>query len=227
MVAIVEKAKNAGISLYPREIEAIAARSKIRDGGSPTRYFRRLWEADEKGQPVPTSYDPDILRKMAETYAGFLAPQLGAQLAERGADQPRLLHDLLIQLSDYFAAGGQIADLMIGSRAQFAAATYPERQQPAPPLTKAQVKQRQRAQAATAPADPSANEDPATVSRAARPLARYPENHDSEANLAAAEEAGISLAERALRAAERRAAPTPPEAKPVEGAKAGKGPAPA
>lgn len=107
MVAIVEKAKNAGISLYPGEIQRLKARSRIRDGGSPTRYVRRLMEADEQGKVAPTAYDEAILEKLAVTYFGYHAPKFTCQLRALRADQPELLHRLLQQLSETMACGAE------------------------------------------------------------------------------------------------------------------------
>lgn len=113
MVALVEKAKNAGISLYPGEIERLKTRASIRDGGSPTRYFRRLFEADEKGEPIASNYEQDIIAKLATIYAGYFAPQMSASLAERKIDQPRLLHKLLQELQESFACGASTPEEIV------------------------------------------------------------------------------------------------------------------
>lgn len=116
MVALVEKAKNAGISLYPGEIERLRSRAKLRDGGSPTRYFRRLFEADEKGEPISASYDPDILSKLARIYAGYFAPKLARALGQFEVDQPSLLHKLLSELQECFACAAQPHELVVVPR---------------------------------------------------------------------------------------------------------------
>lgn len=110
MVALMQKAKNAGISLYPEEIDELRELASLRDGGSPSRYVRRHLKADLNHDPVPTSYDPDILAKMATTYAGYLAPKLAAALAEE--DQPKVLHQLLTQVQECYACGATSADVV-------------------------------------------------------------------------------------------------------------------
>ena len=103
--AAMEKAKNAGISLYPSELETLRNQAKIRDGGSPTRYVRRLMEADAAGIMTPTAYDDQILDKLAVTYFGYHAPQFAEQLDRTQADQQATLHALLSGLSEAIACG--------------------------------------------------------------------------------------------------------------------------
>jgi hypothetical protein len=103
-----EKAKNAGISLYPSEVETLRDQAKIRDGGSPTRYVRRLMEADAAGIMTPTAYDDQILDKLAVTYFGYHAPQFAEQLDRTQADQPATLHALLSGLSEAIACGATV-----------------------------------------------------------------------------------------------------------------------
>lgn len=119
-----EKAKNAGISLYPEEIKTLRDRSKLKDHGSPTRYFRRLFEADIANQPVPTAYDDRILEKLATTYAGYFAPRLQHSLASAQADQPKLVHDLLEALAEHLARGCDPRDIVICPRAEWKPEPY-------------------------------------------------------------------------------------------------------
>lgn len=122
-----------GISLPPSLREGAMARAKDVAGGKFARYVQHLIRADIANEPAPTSFDPEILVKLAQSYAGFLAPTFKKQLVERAADQPRLLHDLLLQISDYFAAGGSIEDIQIGRRQHYAPPAHPA--QPSAPST--------------------------------------------------------------------------------------------
>lgn len=107
-----EKAQNAGVSLFPSEIARFKVQAGPRDGGSLTKYFRRL--AQEDGAHTTQAADGSrILDTLAQQFAGYLAPTLGKQLCERGTDQARLLHEILLQLTDYFARGGQAENLAL------------------------------------------------------------------------------------------------------------------
>lgn len=153
MVAIVEKAKNAGISLYPGEIDALKRRAKLRDGGSPTRYFRRLFEADMEGEPAPTAYDPEILTKLATTYAGYLAPRLDHALKGTEADQPETLHRILVALGEHLARGCDPADLVIVPRSEWT---------PAPPVALMAAEDPAEYKTKGHPKSPAAKTPPAT-----------------------------------------------------------------
>ena len=108
-----EKAKNVGISLYPSEIEEVKRLSLLRDAGSPTRYFRRLFDADKRHTPVPTGFDDRIFEKLAGTYAGYLAPRLTHALQQVNADQPKILHDLLVQFAEALANGASPSEITV------------------------------------------------------------------------------------------------------------------
>jgi hypothetical protein len=116
MVALVEKAKNAGISLYPGEIDRLKQRSAIRDGGSPTRYFRRLFEAESKGEPISAGYEPDVIAKLATIYTGYFAPKLAKVLAAHHVDQPKLLHKMLSEMQEALACGAKEEDIVVVPR---------------------------------------------------------------------------------------------------------------
>lgn len=120
----IEKAQNAGVSLFPSEIVRFKLQASARDGGSLTKYFRRLAQEDGAAK-TQASDGARILDSLAVQFAGYLAPTLAKQLAERAADQSRLLHAILLQLSDYFARGGRVQDLALVDRAHASFAPLP------------------------------------------------------------------------------------------------------
>lgn len=105
MVAFMEKAAASGISMLPSLRRDAKKRARASGDESLSRYVQRLIKSDLESEPAPTSYDDRILEKLAKIYAGYFAPTLTMQLTREAASQPRLLHDLLFELSDYFARG--------------------------------------------------------------------------------------------------------------------------
>jgi hypothetical protein len=94
---------------------AILARARVTSDGNVSAHLRQLATADlEAEDKKPTAFEWDVIAKLAKLYGGYFAPTLAKQL--EGANQPKLLHNVLAQLSDYFARGGRVEDLAIVER---------------------------------------------------------------------------------------------------------------
>jgi uncharacterized membrane-anchored protein YhcB (DUF1043 family) len=117
-----EKSVKTGLSLKPALRQRAITRSNEDHRGNFSAYVSGLIEADLDGAASPSTWDGQIIGTLAGIYAGYLAPTLRRQLraelqshrARTGAeiDEPQILHRLLQQLTEHFARGGNIAEIM-------------------------------------------------------------------------------------------------------------------
>lgn len=107
-----EKARNAGISLYPSEIEKLRSLAGINDAGNVAQFIRRIL-ADDLTAPS-AEVAPDIISRLAEHYTPTEARRLPAAL--KTTDQPALLSRLLREIVECVADGVELADLHVAAR---------------------------------------------------------------------------------------------------------------
>ena len=111
------KAEKTGLSLPTDLREDAQERANLSHRGNFSAYVQDPIRSDLANTPLNSAVDSNVLTELARIYAGYLAPGLGSQLAERKSNQPGLLHRLLNLLSEHFARGGSDTDLVIiGSR---------------------------------------------------------------------------------------------------------------
>jgi hypothetical protein len=103
MVALMktEKARNAGISLYPSEIAKLRSLAGEQDNGNVAQFIRRIL-ADDLTAPA-AEITPDILLRLAAHYIPTEARKLPAAL--KTVDQPALLSRLLREFAECVADG--------------------------------------------------------------------------------------------------------------------------
>lgn len=107
------KAEKKGVSLRPDLQGKAQERADRRHKGNFSAYIQSLIEADLAQEPVSTAHSPRILSDLAQSYAGYFAPTLARQLDAQEANQPELLHRLLLQLSEHLACGGSVKDIAV------------------------------------------------------------------------------------------------------------------
>ncbi|MEO6569201.1 MAG: hypothetical protein ABIO94_10605, partial [Opitutaceae bacterium] len=91
---------------------AILARARVTSDGNVSAHLRQLATDDLAAEgKKPTAFEWEVLSKLAKIYGGYFAPTLEKQL--EGVNQPKLLHDVLAQIADYFARGGRVEDLAV------------------------------------------------------------------------------------------------------------------
>jgi hypothetical protein len=96
-----EKARNAGISLYPSEIEKLRALAGVSDQGNVSNFLRRIL-ADDLAAPA-AEVSPHIVTRLAHHYTPTEARGLASRLA--ATDQPALLARLLREIAECLEAG--------------------------------------------------------------------------------------------------------------------------
>jgi hypothetical protein len=99
-----EKARAVGVSFPPELHARVVQRAERSYGGNVSAYVQRLTTADLDNKIANLDHDPDVLGNLAKTYAGYMAPQLAANVARTCAlyktTQPAILHRLLQILAD-------------------------------------------------------------------------------------------------------------------------------
>lgn len=99
-----EKARKVSVSLYPSQLDAIAPRLATHHAGQLSAYLQHLIERDLDATPPDHHVSPDILERLAATFAGYLAPRLRVQLSAHSLDQPGTLHAVLAHLLETLEA---------------------------------------------------------------------------------------------------------------------------
>lgn len=123
-----KKDKNVGFFADPATYERIRGRAELTSDGNVSRHLRSLVQADIDGitfEP-PKEVDANIVVQLARAYAGYLAPKIDHALATFDADQPELLHRVLVALNEHLARGCDPADLVIVPRSEWHPAPYAE-----------------------------------------------------------------------------------------------------
>lgn len=154
-----EKARNAGVSLYPSEIAKLRSLAALQDNGNVAQFIRRVL-ADDLSAPT-AEIAPDIISRLAEHYTPTEARRLPAAL--KATDQPALLSRLLRELVECVVDGVDPANLHVAANFEISVHPVPFDSLRYPPRVPRAKLVASNPYAAPAPRDIQANEDPAPV----------------------------------------------------------------
>lgn len=108
---LTEKARNAGISLYPSEITKLRQLATVHDNGNVAQFLRRLIG---EGLSSPSAeVSTDIISRLAAHYTPAEARRLPPAL--KATDQPSLLSRILRELIECVADGIEPAALHVAA----------------------------------------------------------------------------------------------------------------